>query len=378
MRWGGNVFFDRSRKRQLESLESRELDSLRVFHEVARALTSNLALEPLLRTLMSKMETFFGPDHWSLLLLNEERTELYYALTGKMDLDLVRDLRLPLGVGIAGHVALYGRALVIPDVRDDLEWSRYADEHPELNLQSIACLPIRHGERTLGVLQIHNSRLGVLPEASMSFLRVLCDYTAIALENARQVRLIHELSITDDCTGLFNARHLYTTLEEEITAHSDPRVVSIRPSHFSLLFFDLDRFKSINDKHGHLAGSGLLAEIGDVLKRLLGPAHIAFRYGGDEFVVVLRDLDEPAALELTQKLRERLNETVFLTGEGLHLRMTASFGLATFPQHGSTLPDLIRSADTMMYAAKAAGRDCIVVADALRPAAAHAKISRHG
>jgi diguanylate cyclase (GGDEF)-like protein len=378
--------FLRRSKRPLESIDSRHMESLRVFHEVARALTSNLELDALLRSIMAKMEEFFGPDHWSLLLLDQETSELYYALSAvdeeTFEVGPMRNLRIPLGEGAAGHVALTGNPLVVPDVDADPAWSRYAEAHPELNLRSMACLPIRHGERTFGVLQINNSRLDLVSNSSAAFLRVLCDYAAIALENARQVRLAHHLSITDDCTGLFNARHLYTLLEQEVEqatpgAHKN-RVVPIQQPHFSLLFLDLDQFKTDNDRYGHLAGSRLLAEAGNLLKRTLGPDHAAFRYGGDEFVVLLRGLDKPAASELTHLLCSRLAGERFLPGEGLALTVTGSFGLATFPQDGATLHDLIRSADTMMYAAKAAGRNCVAVADSSHPGTSPlSQTSRH-
>jgi diguanylate cyclase (GGDEF)-like protein len=355
------------RSKQLEPIDSRQAESLRVFHEVARALTSSLEVNALLRAIMEQMEEFFDPEHWSLLIVDDEEQELYFALSAGVDPLLLKDLRLKLGEGIAGQVAQSGCALVIPDVSANVEWSAYAKEHPELNLLSIACLPIRHGDHTLGVLQLNNSKIDLLPDSSIAFLRVLCDYSAIALQNARHVRLIHQLSVTDDCTGLFNARHLYTLLDEEIAAASNPNVIPIVPPHFSLLFFDLDHFKSVNDVHGHLAGSQLLAEVGNLVKRTLGPNHAGFRYGGDEFVCLLRNLDKPAATELAARIRDTLNSTRFLTSNGLSLALNASFGLSTFPQDGATLHDVIRTADTMMYAAKAAGRNQIVVADAANP-----------
>ncbi len=357
-------------RRQLASIDSRQMDSLRVFHEVARALTSNLDLDSLLRSIMAKMEEFFGPEHWSLLMVEEETGELYYALSTGLDESLLHDLRIKQGEGIAGYVAATGNPLVVADVSADPDWSRYAQAHPELSLRSIACLPIRHGERTLGVLQLNNSKLDLLPESSIAFLRVLCDYAAIALENARHVKLIAHLSITDDCTGLFNARHLYTLLEQEIGKQVSKiafRVIPIMRPHFSLLFLDLDYFKRVNDRHGHLVGSRLLAEVGNLLKRALGPDHAAFRYGGDEFVALLRGLDKQAATELSQQILAQVAQTRFLTGEGLSLAVTASLGLATFPQDGGSLHELIRSADTMMYTAKDNGRNQLVVASGSAP-----------
>jgi diguanylate cyclase (GGDEF)-like protein len=339
----------------------RQMENLRVFHDVARALTSTLELEPLLHTIMTKMAEFFGPERWSLMLVDEEAHELYYALSAGMNSDKLESLRVKMGDGVAGWVAETGNPLVVPDVRLDKHWARFAKQHPDLHLRSIACLPIRCGEKTLGVMQLHNSSLDLLPEYSISFLRVLCDYAAIALQNARHVKLIHHLSISDDCTGLFNARHLYSQLEDHIAEASNPQVIPIHP-HFSLVFLDLDRFKTINDTHGHLVGSRLLAEVATLLKKAIGPQHAAFRYGGDEFVVLLKGLDKADATVMVRHIRQQLNDARFLTREGLEISMTASFGAATYPQDGATLHGIIRSADSMMYRVKNTTRDDIAVA----------------
>jgi diguanylate cyclase (GGDEF)-like protein len=366
----------RNKRSHFDRIDVRQMDTLRVFHEVARSLTSNIELEPLLLSIMAQMEDFFGPERWSLLMIDEETNELYYALSAGLDDRRFRHLRIPMGEGIAGHVAVTGYPLIVNDVNLDKEWAAYAKQNPLMNLRSIACLPVRYGDRMLGVLQLHNSQLDMLPDSSLAFLRVMCDYTAIALQNARSVKLIHHLSITDDCTGLYNARYLYTMLEQEITPDPKATVVPIHPC-FSLVFFDLDHFKSVNDTYGHLAGSRLLSEIGGVIKRTLGPEHAAFRYGGDEFVVLLHGLDKRHAVELTETLYRTLNEARFLTALDMSLGIAASFGLATFPEDGDTMQALIRSADAMMYEAKARGRNCIAVADPERPTAMAIKTSRH-
>jgi diguanylate cyclase (GGDEF)-like protein len=122
----------------------------------------------------------------------------------------------------------------------------------------------------------------------------------------------------------------------------------------------------------------LLAEVGNLIKRTLGPEHAGFRYGGDEFVALLRGQDKEQAYELAKTLREELIATSFLTGEHLDLHLTASFGLATFPQDGEDLHGIIRAADAMMYQAKADGRNRISVADAaVPPGYVVPKTSRH-
>jgi diguanylate cyclase (GGDEF)-like protein len=129
---------------------------------------------------------------------------------------------------------------------------------------------------------------------------------------------------------------------------------------FSLMFVDLDHFKSVNDTHGHLVGSRLLAEIGGLMKRCLGPNNAAFRYGGDEFVALLPGMGKAAASGTTMALREDLRSARFLEGAGLSLNVSGSFGLATYPEDGNSVPTILRAADTMMYEAKIT-RDSVAV-----------------
>ncbi|WP_263381857.1 GGDEF domain-containing protein [Granulicella arctica] len=344
-------------KRQFEVIESRQMDHLRVFHDVARALTSALELEQILGTIMHKMAQFFGPERWSLLMVDEATQELYYAIAVGENAESLKGLRVPLGEGVAGWVASTGNPLVVPDVSLDPQWAAFAQSQPDLNIQSIACLPVRSENRTLGVIQLLNSKLDLLSEYSISFLRILCDYAAIAIRNARSMRLIQELSITDDCTGLFNARHLYQLLDDQVAAAAPGR-----KTQFSLLFLDLDHFKSVNDTHGHQRGTRLLAEVGNLLKRSLGPANFAFRYGGDEFVALMPNLDKHAAMTMAIGLCEQFRKARFLESDGLALSILASFGLATFPEDGETVHDILRSADMMMYEAKNSTRNNVAVA----------------
>jgi diguanylate cyclase (GGDEF)-like protein len=339
-------------RRQFEVIESRQMDHLRVFHDVARALTSSLELEEILGAIMNKMAQFFGPERWSLLMVDEVSGELYYAIAVGENAESLKGLRVPLGEGVAGWVAATGNPLIVPDVALDPHWSAFATKHPDLKIQSIACVPVRSGSKTLGVIQLLNSKLDLLSEYSISFLRILCDYAAIAIQNARSMTLIQELTITDDVTGLFNARHLYTMLDEQVSKNKT----------FSLLFVDLDHFKSVNDTHGHQVGSRLLAEVGGLMKRSLGPNNSAFRYGGDEFVALLPGMGKAAATGTTVALCDDLRSARFLEGAGLALMISGSFGLATFPEDGFTVAEILRSADTMMYEAKNTTRDNVAVA----------------
>ncbi len=343
------------RDREIAFTAAIQQDYTRLFHDVARALTSTLELEIVLTTVMTKMAQFFGPERWSMMLVDKERNDLYYVIAVGEDSNSLRGLRVPMGEGVAGWVAATGNPLVVPDTSVEPRWVEFGQRNPGLNIHSIACVPVRSAEDgVVGVIQLLNSKIDLLSDYSVSFLRVLCDFSAIAVRNAAQMKKIYELSISDDCTGLFNSRHLYTRLEEQLGS-PDRRS-------FSLLFLDIDHFKGVNDTHGHLVGSRLLREVADMIKACIGPSNAGFRYGGDEFVVLMPDHGKTAAVDLATKLFQELRRRRFLTNEGLALELRASFGLATFPEDGTNIERIIKAADDMMYHVKGSTRDNLGVA----------------
>jgi diguanylate cyclase (GGDEF)-like protein len=289
-------------------------------------------------------------------MVEESKMELYFAIAVGAASDALKNVRLKVGEGIAGHVAKYGEKLVVPDVRADKRFTKRIDEVTQLETHSIICVPLKSKLRVLGVIQLVNVDMAHFTHEEEFFLQALCDYAAIAIENARSVEKIQELTITDDCTGLFNARHLYKTLETEVYR-------SARFGYeFSVLFIDLDHFKSVNDTHGHLIGSKLLAEIGYLIKAQLRLIDFAFRYGGDEFVVLLPQTGKDQALVVAHRLRDSLRASCFCKEEGLNLNVRASMGLATYPHDAKSPHDIIRQADEMMYMVKNSTRDNIGIA----------------
>jgi diguanylate cyclase (GGDEF)-like protein len=334
----------------------RHLQELAIFHDVAKALTSSLNLDSILQTIMAKVAEYFKPDTWSLLMVDEPIDELYFAIAVGDAAEALKSVRLKVGEGIAGWVAKHGEPLVVPDVYNDPRFAKRIDEMTKWQTRSIICIPLKAKQRVLGVIQLINVPMSSFTDSEMFFLRAICDYAAIAIDNARSVERIQELTITDDCTGLFNARHLYKTLEAEVYR-------SARFNYeFTVLFIDLDHFKQVNDTHGHLIGSKLLAEIGYTIKSHLRLIDYAFRYGGDEFVVLLPQTGKESGLVVARRLLDSFRGSRFLKDDVLNLNVRASIGLAAYPDDAKSAHEIIRQADEMMYEVKNSSRDNIAIA----------------
>lgn len=335
----------------------RQIERLSLFHEVGKTLASTLDLQKILQTIMEKISDFLQPDSWSLLMLDEKTQELYFEIAIGSGANKLKDVRLKLGEGIAGWVAQHGEPVLVQDVKKDPRFNARLDELTQFDTRSVVCVPIKGRDKVLGVIELVNF-LGrdSFRKEDIPILKNLADYAAIALENARYVQRIHELTITDDCTALYNARHLHFVLDAEIYRSSRYGY------EFSVIFIDLDHFKQVNDTYGHLVGSKLLWMIGDVIKGHLRLIDYAFRYGGDEFVVLLPQTPKENALQVVRRTRELLNSKVFFTEENLNIKVTASFGVASFPTDGRTRKEILRMADEAMYLVKNTSRDSIALA----------------
>jgi diguanylate cyclase (GGDEF)-like protein len=332
----------------------RQLYELKIFHDVAKALTSTLDLDTILQTIMEKMAAYFEPATWSLVMIDETSREPYYAASVGKGSEGFAALRLSDGSTLTEWVIAHGEALVIENVNADPLIDPDSRSEWFDGSCSVVCVPVRTSGKVLGVIQLVNIDLKVYVRSEM-LLQTLADYAAIAIENARAVRRIQELSITDDCTGLYNARHLFTVLSDEV--HRSARF----GYEFTLLFLDLDHFKRVNDDHGHIIGSKLLAQVGECLRENLRLVDAAFRYGGDEFAILLPQTSRDAGLRVARRISRMFHQRQWLPDEKFRFDLRASIGIATYPGDATTPQSIVQRADEMMYSVKQNGRDNIAV-----------------
>jgi diguanylate cyclase (GGDEF)-like protein len=222
----------------------------------------------------------------------------------------------------------------------------------------ILAVPLLSGDRVMGVIEAVREGEGVrlFSQAEASLLGALAIPVGSALSNSVRIAEAERLSLTDDLTKLHNARFLRQFLLSEI------KRARRYGSTVAAFFLDIDNFKSINDRHGHLVGSHVLMEMAAVILSSVRDTDVVARYGGDEFVIILPESGMEQALLVAERVREKIARHEFHGGRSLSLRLTASFGVAAFPLHAQSPQQLIARADSAMYEAKAANKNCIRVA----------------
>jgi diguanylate cyclase (GGDEF)-like protein len=222
----------------------------------------------------------------------------------------------------------------------------------------ILALPVRvEGRVTGGIWLFSDGRAFARDDLERAELVV--EQAELALINSERFLQAREKAFVDDVTSLYNARYLLSALDREVNRAARSQ------SKLSVLFLDLDRFKAVNDRFGHLIGSRVLRELGGLLQESVRAIDTVGRYGGDEFTILLVDTGLDGALSVADRIRQSVADRPFGAERGLDLRLTISVGVATFPMHGETRERLLDLADKAMYLAKALGRNLVCSADDL-------------
>jgi diguanylate cyclase (GGDEF)-like protein len=287
--------------------------------------------------------------------------------------------QIPLDNGVAGRVYTTAQPYISQNVSKDERFYDAMDRHADDKTRSIIAVPVTVGDSIFGVLELLNRRdHGFYSAGDLLLLETFAGYISSSIQNALDAIRAREAARRDDLTRLYNDRYLHHRLTEELP-RSERDALDL-----SLLFLDLDHFKAVNDRYGHLVGSRTLKEVGYLIQSWNPPGAVPARYGGDEFVIILPGYDAAKAMVVAERLRELVEETVFCVvpanerapAEGAEFEpldgpLTCSVGVASLNEHvapqGTVLRRqnaLIRLADKAMYEAKRLGRNLVIRAGA--------------
>lgn len=294
----------------------------------------------------------------SLMLLDEAGESLRIEAAKGMSLPLARSMNVRLGTGIAGKVAKSGFPLLVNDIERD---ARVAiANRPRFRTKSFISIPLRPKGAVIGVLNLADKEdQGSFNEADLNQLTSFVAHASVMIERImalERASRLEELSITDPLTGLYNRRFLEKRLEEELNRSCRQNLS------FTLLMVDLDSFKTYNDLCGHVAGDNALWRVAKLLQASAREMDVVTRYGGEEFCLILPGTSKKESLFVAERIRRTIEKEPFPQEARLPLKhLTASLGIASYPEDAGTANSLIHAADLALYQAKNEGRNRLVI-----------------
>ncbi len=331
---------------RLFSEEQKKSRHLTLINNVSSHAITTLNPDEMLSKIAQEIENSLAYEHIGIAILDYGTKELVIQAEAGRRRDAA-GRRIGLGEGMIGQVARSGQVSMVREANASTPKMVLED-----SVSSIA-LPVVYAEQLLGVLYVESSQPCDFPEQEILLLRTLADLFAGALHNALTFQKAQEQAITDGLTGVKTHRFLMEALSAEWKRSTRAN----RP--FAIVLMDLDRFKFVNDFYGHLEGDVVLQRVGHILEQNCRRSDVVARYGGDEFVILMPETSVEQARQLANKLRAWVASDPLLRDKNI----TASFGIAGFPVHGSTPQELIQVADSSMYLSKHQGGNSVSSAE---------------
>jgi len=325
-----------------EQLSERE-EELSVINRSSAIITSSLAIQGIYDSFIEELKKVVDVS-WAAIVLIGENDAYFLALSSEIGSTWKVGEQVPIKGTAMEWVVTHKKAMVESNLSRE---SQFVTEecHLQQGVCSIAYLPLIAKGRAIGSLIVASRHPNAYSQRHIMFLEQLVSQIAMPIENSRLYAEVEEKARVDKLTGLLNRRSLDEVMASEISRHARYGGV------FSLITLDLDSFKAFNDNYGHLAGDKLLGEIGSIVKNTIRRGDQAFRYGGDEFTILLPNTPIAAA----NRVAERIRKQVASKRTAGYIPVTASLGLASWPADGIGADEIIGAADAALYDTKRSG-----------------------
>lgn len=327
--------------RGLLLLLKQQTDELDALKKLSINLTSSLDLPDVLDAVVTEaMRLVINARDVNIFLYKNHKLSFGAAL----DADGTRNKlwSKPRSNGLTYSVARSGETMIVEDVRQHPLYQNIT----EIWTGSIIGIPLKVGDTVVGVMNLSRSKVGTFSPAELRLLGLLADQAAVAISNASLHQMISQQAYSDTLTGLPNRRALDERLEEEVTAARRNNYS------FAVIMMDLDGFKAVNDTYGHSTGDDLLRLVFGQMAHGVRNTDFLARYGGDELTLILSQSDLSAAQVVAEKITEGMKKIKFILPDKKKISLGISGGIALYPMHGRTGPDLLRAADAALYQAK--------------------------
>ena len=338
-----------AKQKKLYNTTQRKVQQMAILHEAVAATASHLSLE----SLLEKLSFFSGllvKSELSAIVMLHPETGAIQHFKANIPADDLPLKTMPDGRGLLGAVLRGDTPIRIADASSDPRFNGLPSGHPFI--KGFLGVPIILNDKVIGGIYAANKNgEGYFTEEDEGLLLMFALQAATAIENARLYAKTEELATTDGLTGLLNRRAIMEKLTEEAARSSRYK------HYFSLILIDIDHFKLVNDTYGHPAGDAVLKSLAQILKKQTRTVDIVGRYGGEEFTVILPEINSAGAKLVGERIRNTVSKMLFPLPDGNKIGLTVSMGIACFPGCGNDIERLIERTDTALYLAKNAGRN---------------------
>ncbi|MDO8736634.1 MAG: diguanylate cyclase, partial [Thermoleophilia bacterium] len=322
-----------------------KIEQLTYLSDIALVVSSELDWERVVETVMDKGMELTDSQAAAISLFDEKRGEFTDTYTRGLSDAFVNKMQFRKG-GLAEEVLVGDQAVFSDDIQSGHRLSKLARAE---GIKAFICLPLKVRKKKLGVFYVYSKDFEIYGREELSVLSILSNQAAIAIQNAMMFEQSQEEAVTDGLTGLYNQRYFYSRLREEI----DRAARNQKP--LSVIFCDLDRFKSFNDVNGHGMGDQALKEVSRIITESKRAIDIAARYGGEEFALILPETDTSGAQIIAHRIRRRVAGFTFNAKSPNSSPLTTSIGVASYPEDANHANDLVDKSDWSMYYGKRQG-----------------------
>ena len=343
------------KKRLLE--ENHDMrESLKLF-EVSRTLNSTIDIEKLYNIALDALLQLVPSEAGMVAFYTGEMKDLRVKATRHLDDAFAEEVtalfKNNLEKTLRGHNNIF---VVSAEELGDREGTA-------LNgYNSVMVVPLIVGSTSIGfILTLSNVDKNDYSVGDVKNADFIAAHASQAFDHAQKYVEAKEMAFVDPLTNLYNSKYLDTALDKELK-RADRLMMPV-----TVLFIDIDNFKTINDTNDHLVGSKMLVQVGEILLKCVREVDTAVRYGGDEYVIILIDADAETGFRVAERIRQSIEEHLFLVDDGLDLKITASLGVATYPLHTRKRCELLKMADRAMYTAKDMSRNLVYLAPVAEP-----------
>lgn len=325
---------------------SQSADRLKLVQRIALSLSTTRDITQLLELVLDQLGQLWPDDGAAVLLTDERKRDL--VITAARGYIHENGTHIPMSRSICGDVYRTGRPVCLSDVTKEKRYVPGVE-----GARSELAVPLVWDRQVVGVLNVESKRPNAYSQADVNLLTTVAEQAASAIGNARLYQQTQRLVVTDAQTGLYNYRHFQDRLTLVL------RDAQLTGQPFALIMMDLDHFKQCNDTYGHPTGDAVLRQTAAILQESCRQNDLIFRYGGDEFAILLPNTNGEAALKVGERIRDQLARFPFTTRSGrpLDVPLTVSLGVASYPRDGINGVDIVLAADRALYAAKNAGRN---------------------